>query len=563
MKIKTALSLCNFGSMAVLTLVLNIISKVSGDKFLLFSLVALVVLSILAFILRSITYNFIIGKGLKETNDLLNQIKDGNMKKRFEMPSNNEIGKLQENFNEVLDKFENIILNMNEVSTKLANNSLNLDKNLQNIVKSSSDLSIRGIKQSMETIVNMVTSQTAETEEIFASLTEISSMINTVSENIGNTKQISKETTELAKLGGKKVAESLQGMIEIQNTVKNIEEKAHNLGESSSKVGQIVEIINGISEQTNLLALNAAIEAARAGEAGRGFAVVADEVRKLAENSRNSTQEISNLINVIQQEVYDVILAVNTGYEKSKEGRNLAEETYKNIESIIEKVQITDGRMEEITTAMKEQALATNEINTTMERIATNSTEINHVAMTHNEALDSVSGNLDESLKNLKVISVVSEALKNLVQIFSVDTSKKATEVDAIPWKAEYNITIKSIDDQHKVLVDLMNELNNAMLYEKGKNEIMRIVKGLVDYTEYHFNYEEGLLKKHGYADFDNHKKLHVKFVDQIKDVQRELERGEKEMSKDILDFLKNWLIQHIMGTDTKYVELFKRNKQN
>lgn len=563
MKIKTALSLCNFGSMAVLTLVLNIISKVSGDKFLLFSLVALVVLSILAFILRSITYNFIIGKGLKETNDLLNQIKDGNMKKRFEMPSNNEIGKLQENFNEVLDKFENIILNMNEVSTKLANNSLNLDKNLQNIVKSSSDLSIRGIKQSMETIVNMVTSQTAETEEIFASLTEISSMINTVSENIGNTKQISKETTELAKLGGKKVAESLQGMIEIQNTVKNIEEKAHNLGESSSKVGQIVEIINGISEQTNLLALNAAIEAARAGEAGRGFAVVADEVRKLAENSRNSTQEISNLINVIQQEVYDVILAVNTGYEKSKEGRNLAEETYKNIESIIEKVQITDGRMEEITTAMKEQALATNEINTTMERIATNSTEINHVAMTHNEALDSVSGNLDESLKNLKVISVVSEALKNLVQIFSVDTSKKATKVDAIPWKAEYNITIKSIDDQHKVLVDLMNELNNAMLYEKGKNEIMRIVKGLVDYTEYHFNYEEGLLKKHGYADFDNHKKLHVKFVDQIKDVQRELERGEKEMSKDILDFLKNWLIQHIMGTDTKYVELFKRNKQN
>ena len=354
MKIKTALSLCNFGSMAVLTLVLNIISKVSGDKFLLFSLVALVVLSILAFILRSITYNFVIGKGLRETNELLNQIKDGNMKRRFEISNKNEIGQLQENFNEFLDKFENIILNMNEVSTKLANNSLSLDKNLQSIVKSSSDLSIRGIKESMETIVNMVTSQTAETEEIFASLTEISSMINTVSENIGNTKQISKETTELAKLGGKKVAESLQGMIEIQNTVKNIEEKAHNLGESSSKVGQIVEIINGISEQTNLLALNAAIEAARAGEAGRGFAVVADEVRKLAENSRNSTQEISNLINVIQKEVYDVILAVNTGYEKSKEGRNLAEETYKNIESIIEKVQITDGRMEEITTAMKE-----------------------------------------------------------------------------------------------------------------------------------------------------------------------------------------------------------------
>ena len=563
MKIKTALGLCNFVSLILLTVILNIVYKVSADNFMIASIIAVGGLSLFTIITRTIVYNSIIGKSLKEINTLLDEIKEGNFKKRFNVSSKNELGGVQENFNDFLDKFENIILNMHEVSGKLANNSSELDNNLHSIVKANSDLSIRGIKESMETIVNMVTSQTAETEEIFASLTEISSMIGSVSENIGNTKQISKETTELAKLGGKKVAESLQGMIEIQNTVKNIEEKAHNLGETSSKVGQIVGIIGGISEQTNLLALNAAIEAARAGEAGRGFAVVADEVRKLAENSRHSTEQISALISIIQKEVYEVIIAVNNGYEKSKEGRVLAEETYKNIETIIEKVQITDGRMEEITTAMKEQAIATNEINSTMESIATNSTEINHVAMTHNEALDSVSGNLNESLKNLKVISVVSEALKNLVQTFSVDTNKKAVEVDAIPWKSEYNIKVKSIDDQHKVLVDLMNDLNNAMLHEKGKNEIGRIIKGLVDYTEFHFDYEESLLKKYGYPDFDNHKKLHVKFVDQIKNVQKEFQSGEKEMSKEVMDFLKNWLIQHIMGTDTKYSELLQKNKQN
>ena len=563
MKIKSALSLCSFVSLVLLTVILNVIHKLGGNYFMVASIVAVLVLSIVTYVTRSIVYNAIIGKSLKEINGLLEEIKEGNFKKRFNVSSKNELGEVQGSFNEFLDRFENIILNMNEVSGKLANNAGDLDKNLQSIVKADSDLSIRGIKESMETIVNMVTSQTAETEEIFASLTEISSMIGSVSENIGSTKLISKETTELAKLGGKKVAESLQGMIEIQNTVKNIEEKAHNLGESSTKVGQIVGIISGISEQTNLLALNAAIEAARAGEAGRGFAVVADEVRKLAENSRHSTEQISALIGIIQKEVYEVIMAVNTGYEKSKEGRILAEETYKNIETIIEKVQITDGRMEEITTAMKEQAIATNEINTTMENIATNSTEINHVAMTHNEALDAVSSNLDGSLKNLKIISVVSEALKNLVHTFSVDTNKKAVEVDAIPWKAEYNVKIKSIDDQHKSLVDLMNDLNNAMLHEKGKNEIGRIIKGLVDYTEFHFDYEEKLLKKHNYSDFDNHKKMHVKFVDQIKKVQKEFQSGEKEMSKEVMDFLKNWLIQHIMGTDTKYSELLQKNKQN
>ena len=162
----------------------------------------------------------------------------------------------------------------------------------------------------------MVTAQTAQTEEIFASLTEITDMINKTSENIDFTRSISKETTELAKIGGEKVSDSLKEMIEIRTTVKNIETKAHNLGESSTKVGQIVKIINGISEQTNLLALNAAIEAARAGEAGKGFAVVADEVRKLAENSKTSTFEISNLVNSIQTEVFQVIEAVNYGYSR-------------------------------------------------------------------------------------------------------------------------------------------------------------------------------------------------------------------------------------------------------
>lgn len=563
MKIKTALGLCDFTSLTLAIVALNIIYKLNSSYFLAGSIITLLVISLVSLVLRSFVYKKIIGENLYEINQLLKEITEGNFKKRFAVTSNNELGMIKTKFNEFLDEFENIILNMNEVSSKLANNSSKLDENLHNIVKSDSDLSIRGIKESMETIVNMVTSQTAETEEIFASLTEISSMIGSVSDSIGNTKTISKETTELAKLGGKKVAESLQGMIEIQNTVKNIEEKAHNLGESSTKVGQIVGIISGISEQTNLLALNAAIEAARAGEAGRGFAVVADEVRKLAENSRNSTQEISTLINIIQKEVYDVIMAVNIGYEKSKEGRELAEETYKNIESIIQKVQTTDSRMEEISTAMKEQALATNEINTTMENIANNSTEINHVAMVHNEALDSVSGNLHESLDNLKIISVISDALKTLVHTFSVDTSKKAKEVTAIPWKSEYNLDIKSIDEQHKTLVDLMNDLNNAMLHEKGKNEISKVIKGLVDYTVYHFDFEEGLLKKNNYGDFDNHKKLHIKFVNQIKTFQKEFEHGEKELSKDVMDFLKDWLIEHIMGTDRKYVEILKKNKQN
>ena len=563
MKIKTSLKICNTISLLVLSL-LNFLSiKFFPGKILIGFLVSLIAVYFIDLMIRSIICQKTIYKPLNSIESTLNDFSEGNLTVKVSALPNNEIGRIGETLNNLLENFENTIHNIYDVSDKLAKNSESLDVNLHSIVKADSEQSVKGIKQSMDTIVDMVTSQTAETEEIFASLTEISSMIGSVSSNLEHTKLLSKETRELARVGGDKVSESLSGMIDIQNTVKNIEEKAHSLGESSTKVGQIVEIINGISEQTNLLALNAAIEAARAGEAGRGFAVVADEVRKLAENSRTSTQQISTLISVIQKEVYEVIMAVNEGYEKAKYGTNLAQETSENIENIIKKVETTDEMMQEIATAMKEQSLATNEINNTMETIATNSTEINHVSMIHNESLEAVTLFLDNSLKNTKVISVVSDALNNLVRIFSIDTNKKPTEIESLPWKAKYSVHVKSIDDQHKELVRLINELNNAMLYEKGRNEIARILKGLVDYTVLHFDYEEKLMKQCNYPDFDNHKKMHIKLVSTVQEFKRDFDSGEKELSKDVMEFLKSWLVEHIMGTDQKYSELMVKNKIN
>ena len=564
MKIKTNLLLFNGGTLVVLGILMEIFHFVGYKEHMeITSVYALIVLGILSLGAQAILVSNLLQKPLKMIIKELGKLQDGDLKTRLVINSNNELGEASRKFNSVLDNLENTIHNIYDVSDKLATNSLDLDKNLHNIINAKSENSVRGIKESMETIVDMVTSQTAETEEIFASLTEISSMIGSVSKNLEHTTQLSKETSELAKVGGNKVSESLQGMIDIQNTVKNIEEKAHSLGESSTKVGQIVGIIEGITGQTNLLALNAAIEAARAGEAGRGFAVVADEVRKLAENSRNSTQQISELVTVIQKEVYEVIIAVNEGYSKAKYGTELAQDTFENIENIIKKVETTDNMMQEIATAMKEQSLATNEINNTMETIASNSTEINHVSMVHNESLETVTGLLNVSLKNTKAISVVSDGLNNLVHIFSIDKTKKATEIEALPWKETYSVRVKTIDDHHKVLVKLINELNNAMLYEKGRSAISSIIKGLVDYTIFHFDYEEKMLEKNGYGDLVNHKKIHVQFVNKMKEIQREFDSGEKELSKDVMDFLKVWLVEHIMGTDQKYSDLMVKNKVN
>lgn len=563
MSVRVKIICLNIFNFLVLSVLLNLVFIKYPTQLILGTLISLVLTSVISFILRKFLLEKSLDKNILDLKNVLNLSLDGNLKTRIPVDSNNEINGIQVEVNKVLDNLENIVVNIKGVSKKLADNTVDLDKNLNSIVNSSSDESIKSIKESMEQIVQMVTAQTAQTEEIFASLTEITDMINKTSENIDFTRSISKETTELAKIGGEKVSDSLKEMIEIRTTVKNIETKAHNLGESSTKVGQIVKIINGISEQTNLLALNAAIEAARAGEAGKGFAVVADEVRKLAENSKTSTFEISNLVNSIQTEVFQVIEAVNYGYSRVNVGVDLAEEANGNIEKIIEKVEITDRRMDNITEAIKEQALATNEINSTMESIANNSTEINHISMIHNESLDSVTNFLNNSLKNLKTITIVSEALNNLVQIFDVDEAKSVSEIEAMPWKDSYSVNVKSIDEQHKKLVSIINELNNAMLYEKGRSVIGKVLKDLVDYTVSHFDYEEKLMEKNGYSDLENHKKIHKDLLKTVGKFYDEFSSGEVEMSKDIMDFLKTWLSEHILGSDKKYSEIMIKNKQN
>ena len=209
MKISISMFISNLISLLLLTILFNVMGAIFPNSLFMNSIISLIVVSVLTLIIKAIVYRVTIKNPIIEITKTLKEIEDGDISLRFENIPNNEMGIIKENVNAFLNGLENTILNINDVSSKLANNSLDLDRNLHQIVQADSSLSIRGVKDSMESIVNMVTSQTAETEEIFASLTEISSMINSVSENVGSTRGISKETTELAKMGGSKVAESL------------------------------------------------------------------------------------------------------------------------------------------------------------------------------------------------------------------------------------------------------------------------------------------------------------------------------------------------------------------
>lgn len=199
---------------------------------------------------------------------------------------------------------------------------------------------------------------------------EMSSTVAQVSDNSNKAAEASRQAAETARHGGSIVEETLNKMRVIAESVRGTARKMEELGKSSDQIGRIIGVIDDIADQTNLLALNAAIEAARAGEQGRGFAVVADEVRKLAERTTTATKEIAQMIKNIQDETRSAVSAMEQGTKQVEEGVNSTAKAGDSLKEIIQMSEQVGEMITHIATAATEQSSATEQVNHNMEEIA-------------------------------------------------------------------------------------------------------------------------------------------------------------------------------------------------
>ncbi len=288
---------------------------------------------------------------VKDLQAIQVSIDNADLNTQFNTTREDEMGQLQNSFDRFVGSIRDTLIQVSETATSVASASAQISSSTEEMAAGSQE-------------------QTTQSEEIARAVEQMAKSIAVNSENAGEAAHTAEKAKGAAEQGGKVVLDTVSGMKQIANVVRESAGTIQNLGKSSDQIGEIIGVIEHIADQTNLLALNAAIEAARAGEQGRGFAVVADEVRKLAEQTTKATKQIAGMIQQIQSDSHGAVRTMANATKQVDEGIVLADHAGASLKEIVEISQKVTHMVSQIAVANEEQSSTSEQISKNMEAIA-------------------------------------------------------------------------------------------------------------------------------------------------------------------------------------------------
>jgi methyl-accepting chemotaxis protein len=281
---------------------------------------------------------------------------EGDLTKRVDEDRKDELGLLGKWFNLFVQKIHDTMVDVNRASDEVASAATE-------------------IAASAEEMASGIEEQSAQVDQVTAAMEQMSTSVVQVADKARDAATSAEESGKVAGNGGEIVQQTIDGMTSISQAVSAGAESVSELGRRGEQIGEIIGVINDIADQTNLLALNAAIEAARAGEHGRGFAVVADEVRKLADRTTSATDEVAGSIKAIQGETGEAVKRMDDGIEQVKAGVEHARQAGDSLKLIVTNAQDLSQMVASIAAVTEQQSAAAEEVSRNVEGIAAVSRE--------------------------------------------------------------------------------------------------------------------------------------------------------------------------------------------
>jgi len=392
---------------------INTIIKTSVIKQIVIAVIGILLLLVLLYIIIDRLL-----KPLKKVVNAANQVANGELVNVDLEITKDEIGNLSKSINTMVSNLQHIILNIRNTSDNVSSAANQLTVNATETYNSATT-----IAQDMEQITQNAEASMVMTEETAAAMEETATGIQQIADSANTAAESSISASQASERGNHVVQQVIAQMELINDSVEQIGTTINGLHINTKKISDIVNLITAIADQTNLLALNAAIEAARAGEHGKGFAVVADEVRRLAEQSSQSATEIFNLISTIQADSNASITVMEKGKEDVKAGMEFTNEVGEIFKEIL-------TSSEEVASQIREISAASQQISASSEEVAASVNNIKQSTELSSEFSANVSNATQEQLTTMQEVKEASSSLGKTAEELQVLVTKFKLEND-------------------------------------------------------------------------------------------------------------------------------------
>ena len=354
-----------------------------------------------------------ISRPIVKTAEIAQKISEGDLTMEIaESKSGDEIGRLT-------NSFRSMITNLRTMVSQVKDSAVTVSTSSEQVAASTEQLnsSVQQISTTIQQISKGSQTQSQGLDDTSRTVTELNKNMKDLASRADIAANLAKEVGEISDTGAKSASEAGNRMLKIISVTNESAKKIKGLAERSGQITSVLEVIRKIAEQTNLLALNAAIEAARAGEAGRGFAVVADEVRRLAEGSAKSSEEIDVLIKQIQEDAQSTVTSIEGGAKEVTEGKVVIEKALQALEDIADKVK-------EVSSTVLDVANSTQHQVSEIEKVAKSSTDIAAVSEENAAATEEASAAVEQQTAGTQEITNSAQKMSGLANELTQIVSK-------------------------------------------------------------------------------------------------------------------------------------------